>query len=77
MLRIAFTCTVLLAWRSLAWGQAPKVTPGQVEQWMESLSNWGRWGKTDEMGALNLITPEKRRRAVALVRDGNVRFARA
>ena len=25
---------------------------------MEELSNWGRWGKTDQLGALNLITPD-------------------
>ena len=30
----------------------------------------GRWGKDDEMGALNLITPEKRRAAAALVKEG-------
>lgn len=37
---------------------------------MDSLSNWGRWGPEDELGTLNLITPEVRRRAAALVRDG-------
>lgn len=36
----------------------------------ESLSNWGRWGDDDELGTLNLITPEKRRAAAALVREG-------
>ncbi|MEX2261424.1 MAG: cyclase family protein [Bryobacteraceae bacterium] len=47
-----------------------KVAPAQIGQWMQSLSNWGRWGKEDELGALNLITVEKRRQAAALVRDG-------
>ena len=28
---------------------------------MDELSNWGRWGDDDELGAANLITPEKRR----------------
>src|SRR5205809_7937485 len=37
---------------------------------ISSLSNWGRWGKDDELGTINLITPEKRKRAAALVRDG-------
>lgn len=37
---------------------------------MKELSNWGRWGKQDELGALNLITPAKRRQAASLVRDG-------
>ena len=34
------------------------------------LSNWGRWGKDDELGTLNLITPAKRKAAAALVREG-------
>jgi len=41
-----------------------------VEQWMTELSNWGRWGAEDQLGALNLITPAKRREAAALVREG-------
>ena len=42
----------------------------QVLEWMSSLSNWGRWGQTDQLGCLNLITPAKRKAAAALVRDG-------
>ena len=38
----------------------------QVDRWMTELSNWGRWGKDDQLGALNLITPAKRREAMAL-----------
>src|ERR1043166_4388066 len=37
---------------------------------MTELSNWGRWGKTDQMGAVNLITPEKRRQALRVVKEG-------
>jgi kynurenine formamidase len=37
---------------------------------MLKLSNWGRWGVQDELGTLNLITPQKRREAAALVSDG-------
>jgi kynurenine formamidase len=33
-------------------------------------SNWGRWGLDDQRGTLNLITPEHRLRAAALVREG-------
>jgi kynurenine formamidase len=54
-----------------AQGSDPRaVTAEQYERWKTELSNWGRWGATDEIGALNLITPEKRRAAAALVRDG-------
>ena len=47
-----------------------KLTAAMLDQWMADLSNWGRWGKDDELGTLNLITPEKRRRAAALVTEG-------
>jgi kynurenine formamidase len=46
------------------------VTKAQFDEWMMKLSNWGRWGKDDERGALNLIAPEVRRRAAALVKTG-------
>jgi hypothetical protein len=46
------------------------VTTEQYESWKKELSNWGRWGKDDEIGALNLITPAKRTAAAALVKDG-------
>lgn len=48
----------------------PAVDQAQVTEWLSELSNWGRWGPDDELGTLNLITPEKRRAAAALVRDG-------
>ena len=34
--------------------------------------NWGRWGDDDEIGTLNLITPEKVQQAAGLVRHGKV-----
>ena len=48
----------------------PTVTKAQVDQWMTELSNWGRWGKMDQIGTLNLITPDTRRQALKLARDG-------
>jgi kynurenine formamidase len=33
-------------------------------------NNWGRWGKDDQLGAINLITPDKRLAAVSLVKSG-------
>jgi kynurenine formamidase len=47
-----------------------KVTKADVDRWMTELSNWGRWGKDDQLGAVNLITAEKRRAAAALVQSG-------
>ena len=37
---------------------------------MKELSNWGRWGADDELGAANLITPAKRKQALALATQG-------
>jgi kynurenine formamidase len=37
---------------------------------MKELSNWGRWGADDELGAANLITPVKRKLALALAKEG-------
>jgi kynurenine formamidase len=37
---------------------------------MKELSNSGRWGKDDELGASNFITPATRKRAAALVKEG-------
>lgn len=51
--------------------QAPALrNRADFERSMAELSNWGRWGKDDQMGALNLITPAKRRQALTLVREG-------
>ena len=46
------------------------ITVEQYDQWMEELSNWGRWGDDDELGAANLMTEAKRREAAALIRTG-------
>ena len=54
-----------------AEAQTPRpVSKAEFEKWMSELSNWGRWGKDDQLGAVNLITPEKRKAAARLVRDG-------
>src|ERR1700730_5302298 len=37
---------------------------------LKELSNWGRWGDDDELGAANLITPAKRKQALALAKEG-------
>jgi len=49
---------------------APDVTQAEYDRWKKDLSNWGRWGKDDQLGALNLVTAAKRRAAAALVKDG-------
>jgi len=53
-----------------AQASRPVLSKAQFERWKTELSNWGRWGKDDELGALNLVTPAKRKRAAGLVKDG-------
>ena len=45
-------------------------TEAEVLGYVESLSNWGRWGEDDQLGTLNLLSAEKTRQAASLVREG-------
>ena len=45
-------------------------THERMRQVFENVKNWGRWGDDDEMGALNLITPKKRREGAAAIVSG-------
>jgi kynurenine formamidase len=48
------------------------MTEEEVVALFESCSNVGRWGPDDELGTLNLVTPEKRLEAVRSIRSGRV-----
>ena len=45
-------------------------TREEVLGYLKDLRNWGRWGPDDDVGAVNLITPEKRVAAAGLVQTG-------
>ena len=49
---------------------AQQVDRSTIDAWMKELSNWGRWGAKDQLGAVNLITPAVRRQAAKLVKEG-------
>jgi kynurenine formamidase len=51
-------------------GSKTMTTEEDFRRAFKELSNWGRWGQEDELGAANLITPAKRKAAAALVREG-------
>jgi kynurenine formamidase len=51
-------------------GSRAPVTRAEYDRWKTEHSNWGRWGKDDTLGAINLVTASKRRQAVALVKEG-------
>lgn len=66
-------CSTILLGHTLGHGteSAPATMSNQeFEALLAGISNWNRWGAEDELGTLNLITPEKRRAAAALVTDG-------
>lgn len=44
--------------------------PQEFTDLAREVNNWGRWGDDDELGTLNLITPDVVRRAAACVRTG-------
>ncbi len=45
-------------------------TEAEVAGYLTDRRNWGRWGKDDAAGTVNLITPEKRVAAAGLVKSG-------
>lgn len=48
----------------------PPLSAAELAGFHRTLSNWGRFGERDQLGALNTITPEKRAAAARLVRVG-------
>ena len=48
----------------------PLPTDAEVRSWIRERRNWGRWGKDDQMGAMNLVTPARRVAAAQLVKSG-------
>ena len=43
-----------------------------IDRMMKEISNWGRWGKDDQKGTVNLITSAKRKQAIGLAREAMV-----
>jgi kynurenine formamidase len=70
MLAAASLLHLLISARPAEAQSHPAVTKAMVDQWMTELSNWGRWGKDDQMGTINLISPVKRKQAMSLVKEG-------
>ncbi len=72
MFKARWLVSFLLGAACLMWPMPSSHTMSQadVDRWMSELSNWGRWGKQDQIGTVNLITPEKRKEAAALVKEG-------
>src|ERR1700676_5329819 len=63
----AFACSLTLV---IGQSSHRDLTKADIERMMTELSNWGRWGRDDQLGAVNLITPAKRKQAAALAKEG-------
>src|SRR3989344_9133112 len=46
------------------------ISEKEVINYLDFLSNWGRWGKEDELGTINFITQEKTKKSLLLAREG-------
>src|SRR5262249_46657023 len=49
-----------------------KVGKQAIAEATQKLKNWGRWGKDDQVGTLNHVTPEDIVKAASLIRSGKV-----
>jgi kynurenine formamidase len=64
---------VALLFGAAAAGQSPSRAPrnaAEFDELFHKVSNWGRWGKDDQLGSANLVTAAKRKQAVSLVKNG-------
>jgi kynurenine formamidase len=52
-----------------AGARAPR-NAAEFDELFKQVSNWGRWGKDDQLGSANLVTDAKRKQAAALVKSG-------
>jgi kynurenine formamidase len=48
--------------------RAPR-NAAEFDALFQQVSNWGRWGRDDQLGSANLVTAAKRKQALALARD--------
>src|SRR5437870_12302254 len=50
--------------------ERPLPTEQEVRAYIRDRRNWARWGRDDQVGAPNLVTPAKRAAAARLVTTG-------
>jgi len=65
-------CIVLALAMTLAAQREPRFprNAAEFDQLFQQVSNWGRWGKDDQLGSANLVTAAKRKQALTLAKDG-------
>ena len=57
-------------WKNGLGQMLKSYTTDEIAELLERVSNWGRWGKDDQRGALNYVTNAKRAAAAKLVQSG-------
>ena len=70
--KLSFLLIAVTTQFALAQPHPPMETEEDFHRAMDELSNWGRWGDEDELGAANLITAQKRKAAASLITEGIV-----
>lgn len=48
----------------------PIQTDEDIDRLLPQITNWGRWGKQDQLGTVNFITARQRLKAIGLVKKG-------
>ena len=71
-LLICSTVALVLVVSIAAQGQVARAprNAAEFDELFRQVSNWGRWGKDDQLGSANLVTEAKRRQAATLVKNG-------
>ena len=62
-----YTGGTLTHTREATMPEKPLPTEKEVMSWIRERRNWGRWGKDDQQGVIDLVTPAKRAAAARLV----------
>jgi kynurenine formamidase len=68
-----FVCLVAALALGFLQATGPSRAPrnaAEFDELFKQVSNWGRWGKDDQLGSVNLITAAKRKQALALAKTG-------
>ena len=66
---VCFTAALTVASGAQHEARFPR-NAAEFDQLFQQVSNWGRWGKDDQLGAANLVTAAKRKQALAQAKDG-------
>src|SRR5262245_37247584 len=72
-LPIVLWLSVCVAVAAAGQPTAPSRSPRNAAEFdalFQEIKNWGRWGKDDQLGTANLVTPAKKKQAAALVKEG-------